>query len=226
MYTFAPGAHSNTAVAPDTGPQPGRAKTAAPRRGTIGHSPPEPKKVIPVAYRTSSTIPRDALARLLEQTPELPISWNAALTQPVDAVVTGAGSVEVAGSPLGPRPELPNGAVVTTSCTGARTGTLSSAPSRPSPYPGPLPRGGCLGPAQLAALGPPPAVQRLELTEPSPSSWSPRSVSSPASGPNREPRQRFGQAVECVTALESLSALLAISPLFRLSNLTGYLCRP
>ncbi len=54
-----------------------------------------------MAYGTSSTIPRDALARLLEQTPELPISWNAALTQPVYAVVTGAGSAGSCGLSVG-----------------------------------------------------------------------------------------------------------------------------
>jgi putative SOS response-associated peptidase YedK len=48
-----------------------------------------------VCGRTTSTIPRDALARLLEvdevDTPELPISWNVAPTRPVYAVATSSG---------------------------------------------------------------------------------------------------------------------------------------
>jgi putative SOS response-associated peptidase YedK len=44
--------------------------------------------------RTTSTAPRDTLARLLDvdevDTPELPISWNVAPTQPVYAVATSS----------------------------------------------------------------------------------------------------------------------------------------
>lgn len=45
--------------------------------------------------RTTSTIPRDTLARVLEvdevEAPELPISWNVAPTQPVYAVAVSSG---------------------------------------------------------------------------------------------------------------------------------------
>ncbi len=79
-------------MAPDTGPQPALSQDRRPSAWDHRAKPPGAQESTPVAYRTSSTIPRDALARLLEQTPELPISWNAELTQPVDAVVTGAGA--------------------------------------------------------------------------------------------------------------------------------------
>jgi putative SOS response-associated peptidase YedK len=48
-----------------------------------------------VCGRTTSTIPRDTLARVLEvdevEAPELPISWNLAPTQPVYAVAVSSG---------------------------------------------------------------------------------------------------------------------------------------
>jgi putative SOS response-associated peptidase YedK len=47
-----------------------------------------------VCGRTTSTTPRDTLAQLLDvdevDTPELPISWNVAPTQPVYAVATSS----------------------------------------------------------------------------------------------------------------------------------------
>jgi hypothetical protein len=49
-----------------------------------------------VCGRTTSTIPRDTLARVLEvdevEAPELPISWNVAPTQPVYTVAVSSGA--------------------------------------------------------------------------------------------------------------------------------------
>ncbi|MGP8209556.1 MAG: SOS response-associated peptidase [Acidimicrobiales bacterium] len=54
-----------------------------------------PSSLTTVCGRTTSTIPRDALARILEvdevEAPELPISWNVAPTQPVYAVAKSSG---------------------------------------------------------------------------------------------------------------------------------------